>query len=209
VIALTFEPLLGTYQKMPQQLTSELLQRFSTQEGYAMYPDVLRFFGLLRTIKHTQERLPDDKLNWNWDNTIIGLITNSDDRVSGVLRSFGLKISPLRYSKDKATHVEPRTINDDVNFVILSYDVDHGKPNQVVFDAAEQLLSTVIATQRLNHAAESFEKLHVGDDWDQDYQGAKKAGWHALHLDRGGTAGSDEPATGKITDLMDLVRWQP
>lgn len=62
---------------------------------------------------------------------------------------------------------------DDINFVIMSYDVGSEKPESKIFDAAKRILP----------GEERF--LHVGDDVHKDYYAAKRAGWEGVLLDRG------------------------
>lgn len=47
------------------------------------------------------------------------------------------------------------------------------------------------------------EILLVGDDWEQDYRGAKAAGWQAIHLDRSGGASSGD----RIVSLSELAGY--
>jgi len=174
----SFSPFHNSNQKIPQELYSDLLTRFSTKEGYTMYPDVLPFFSMLREIKtqRTQEKL------WNWDTTIVGVITNSDDRVPGVLESFGLEIGPRRGTSDAKSF----SVDDDVNFVVLSYDIGFEKPHPQIFDAAKQLLQDIMADKNGSQSCSpsDFETLYVGDDLEKDYFGARAAGWNAIYLDR-------------------------
>lgn len=69
--------------------------------------------------------------------------------------------------------------NEDISFVILSYDVGVKKPHQAIFDAARVL--------GLVDSAFRHECLHIGDNIEEDYQGAKDAGWKSLLLTRQGT----------------------
>ena len=66
--------------------------------------------------------------------------------------------------------------DEDINFVVLSYDVGSGKPHRAIFDAARAL---GLADSMLEH-----ECLHVGDNIEEDYRGAIDAGWKSLLLDR-------------------------
>jgi hypothetical protein len=177
-------------------------------------------------VKPFFERLHRDT-SWPYKKTIVGVITNSDDRVPGILRSLGLRvqtrvdtISPCFY-----TFFE----TDDISFVVLSYDVGHEKPHQYIFDAASSLLKETLATSARNRyeglTEADFDKLHVGDDLQKDYDGARAAGWHAVLLDRSGIMGKaqglhvarvdmkDKP--GNETEVLvaktlhDLHKWRP
>lgn len=76
----------------------------------------------------------------------------------------------------------------------MSYDVGYGKPHRAIFDAA-RVLGQV-------DAALEHECLHVGDNMEEDYQGAKDAGWKSLLLDRDFKEGSEEIA--RLTNLEQL-----
>lgn len=66
------------------------------------------------------------------------------------------------------------------------------KPSREFFSAIEQRLS--LKPKRL---------LLVGDDWDNDFQAAKGAGWHALHLSRDASSQGSNHDT--IHSLLDVV----
>lgn len=167
---------------MPQGLVNDLLRRFSTSDGYAMYSDVLPFFQMLQSRETRASNSPP----WKWDKTVVGVITNSDSRVPGILESFGLKIGPRRVgSGDERSQQTSK--DNDISFVVLSYDVGHEKPDLRMFDAAIQMLKETLAEDSKGAAITSiddFEKLYVGDSLEKDYFGASEAGWNAVWLDR-------------------------
>ena len=84
---------------------------------------------------------------------------------------------------------------DDIDFVMLSYDVGFEKPDSKIFDATKQMLP----------GQERF--VHVGDDLQKDYLGAKRAGWEGVLLDRESNNSWPENAgpTSRITDLAELI----
>ena len=100
---------------------------------------------------------------------IVGVITNSDDRVPSILSSFGLQVGPSRYGENSPASFKAE---DDINFVITSYDVGCEKPDPGIFDATKQMLP----------GQDRF--LHVGDDLQKDYCAAESAGWEAILLVR-------------------------
>ena len=109
-------------------------------------------------------------LSYGGDSTcIVGVITNSDDRVPPILSSLGLRVGPWRYGNDSWNSIEP---DDDIQFVLMSYDVGLEKPNSGIFNVTRQMLS------------EHERFLHVGDDLQKDYYAAKQAGWEGFLLDR-------------------------
>lgn len=178
---------------MPPALVQELLKKYSTSEGYDLFPDVMPFFEMLRSRTSHSARYHQE---WNWDKTVVGIITNSDARVPGILDSFGLKVGPRRV-KNSAQRIQNASIKDDISFVVLSYDVGHEKPDKRIFDAASEMLKETLAeggkdTEGLE--IDDFEKLYVGDDRVKDFFGATRAGWNAVELDR--NVSSDEKSTG-------------
>lgn len=81
----------------------------------------------------------------------LGVISNSDPRLRDILRNL-----------DLYKHFE---------FVLTSYESGCSKPDKIIFDEALQLCKKNVNPN---------EAIHIGDDIDKDYKGAKAAGWHAL-----------------------------
>ncbi|EUC47372.1 hypothetical protein COCMIDRAFT_90319 [Bipolaris oryzae ATCC 44560] len=220
IIQDTFAPFLQQGQTVPEELTSELLEHYSSSKGYKVFDDVNPLFSMLRNAK--QQR----SYSWPWGTTIVGIITNSDDRIPSVLSSFGLDVASRRYSNNGSTKEVNMTARDqDIDFVLLSYDASVEKPHPVIFSLAEELLGDVLSsrtdTQGRGLQASDFEKLHVGDDLDKDYLGAKGAGWGALLLRRDQGLGKgiqsievqgkkgDKKHVQAVGSLLDIARWQP
>ncbi|KAF2202373.1 hypothetical protein GQ43DRAFT_455150 [Delitschia confertaspora ATCC 74209] len=184
VISNSFKPFLKEKQEMPQQLFSELLTRFSTKDGYKVYEDVTPFFEMLRRAKaNTNHGEP-----WKWQKTVVGVITNSDNRALGVLRSLGLTVGPWTAESSVQRKLNDRA-NFDISFVVLSYDVGFEKPHPFMFTAAKRLLLEISADygqEASTPSLDDYEMLYVGDDVNKDYFGAKAAGWNSLYLDRHG-----------------------
>lgn len=239
IIESAFSPFLQPGQRVPEDLTRELLHHYSSRKGYSLFPDVSPFFDKLRRAKQQQQQ-PND--NWPWQTTITGIITNSDDRVPGILSSFGFKVASRRHGTNSRTDdtsaQDPRGINSqdgqDIDFVVLSYDVGFEKPHPRIFAAAEDILSDMLSknakkvglgdVERELRVGE-FEKLYVGDDLEKDYLGAREAGWDALFLrrdqssiesDAGGVRQIEvEGKDGKkrtvdsVCSLSDIASWRP
>ncbi|XP_073957163.1 rhythmically expressed gene 2 protein-like, partial [Choristoneura fumiferana] len=81
----------------------------------------------------------------------IGVISNYDPRLYEVLSNISL-----------GSHFD---------FVITSYDVGFSKPDKRIFDYAMQEFKGFVAPS---------ECLHIGDDVEKDYEGARAAGWHSV-----------------------------
>ncbi|EDU51558.1 hydrolase HAD superfamily [Pyrenophora tritici-repentis] len=216
VIRGVFNPMLGPTQRFPQGLTKELMRTYSSNAGYTLYKDVKPFFSMLQRAKREaqlQVRTPTHP--WPWEKTIVGIITNSDYRVPYILTSLGLNVMNRRYKEPCHTALMEEE-ETDISFIIMSYDVGIEKPDAAIYKAAEELLGDDI---------EDYEKLHVGDDVDTDYQGAKDAGWDRVLLLRGEeecrVAGKGvqrievENKQGRfktvdaVNSLLDLDTWQP
>ena len=203
VINNTFRRWLKPGEDVPQALVDDLLQRYSTKEGYDIYPDVVPFFRKLRT-----KQSSGAEKSWPWEKTIVGVITNSDDRVPGILSSFGLKVGPRRVDTPDQRTAEA-ALEDDISFVVLSYDVGVGKPDPAMFDAAVDSLKETLHERGDELRAEDFEKVYVGDEMQNDYYGAQTAGWQALFLDRTNTFEKTFEEQGKsiITTTVRQPGW--
>lgn len=232
VISKTFEPFLKNNESVPKPLISDLLTRFSTDKGYHIYPDVLPFFEMLRNSKRNPSGTTDKQNPWPWERTVVGVVTNLDDRASGVLTALGLNVGPRKIGSSAERSTEAN-VDEDISFVVLSYDVGYEKPDRQMFDAAKQLLKETLAEDSENtelQPVDQFEILHIGDELEKDYFGAKNAGWNALMIDRTGyfkdSFLANEPITsvevrlGKdgavdsrkvqvIKDLQGLSAWTP
>ena len=196
VIRNTFREFLNPGKEVPQALVTELLERYSTSEGYNLFDDVQPFFDMLRN----ESKRKTGPAPWIWDKTIVGIITNSDDRVPGVLESFGLKVGPRRVGTADQRRAEA-TLSDDIGFVVLSYDVGFEKPNRQIFDAATEMLKETLAGTQEGLTAEDFEKLYVGDDLEKDYEGAKAAGWNSVFLGRDSSSSGSNSEIEKQREL--------
>ncbi len=160
---------------VPPGLASRLLTRFASSEGYIMAPRLPELLHMLQ-----QQKLQ------SYDRVVVGVITNSDDRVPGILASFGLRVRPLRYGALDQQDGEPRDAPFDIDFHCMSYDVGFEKPDPRIFRAAEEeLLPAVLA--RRGHPLGSnppptWDKLYVGDEAHKDVEGARAAGWFPVLL---------------------------
>jgi FMN phosphatase YigB (HAD superfamily) len=187
VINNTFQTFLRPGQQVPPALITELLHTFSTKDGYKLYPDVKNFFHELRN--PTISKRPDSlEPPWPYKKIMVGVITNSDDRIPGILESLGLKVGSKRFGQTGQYSPQPN-VNNDIDFVVHSYDVGHEKPDKRIFDAATCVLSELLVRDGKGLTSNDFEKLYVGDDAEKDHEGATAAGWHAVLVDRNGVMG--------------------
>ncbi|KAF4984795.1 hypothetical protein FZEAL_86 [Fusarium zealandicum] len=217
VIHNTFTPFLKDSQPLPRDLAPRLLHRFASKDGYDTEPNLVS----------TLQSLGRHKSQMGFENVIVGVITNSDDRVPGILSSFGLNVSPLRSS----TGIDPRTVPNqdyDIDFHCMSYDAGVEKPDELIFHAAEFMLTQVLAVRgkgvgEIIGSTGSWHKVYVGDDFAKDVLGAKKAGWDPVLLDAEDqftdlprlkdspsmTLDSlyEEHAAVRVRSIADLVTW--
>ncbi|KAK5995082.1 Putative uncharacterized hydrolase C7D4.05-like protein [Cladobotryum mycophilum] len=126
-----------------------------------------------------------------FERVVVGVVTNSDDRVPSILSSLGIKVSPSRYGTAEA---EPGAIAErqedyDIDFHCMSYDVGAEKPDVRIFQAAELMLARLIAVRDGKRPAEaaaestSWQKVYVGDEYAKDVVGAVNASWNPVLLD--------------------------
>ncbi len=175
-----------------------------------LYRDVGPFFQLLHDRKHGVSSGRD----WPWDLTVCGVVSNSDDRVSGILTSLGLSVATASVGPPSRKGAATTSPGDaDISFVSLSYDVGYQKPDLQIFAAAAErgraiLLSgsedsemklnpeegsqgpsdasSIPASPVMAAPTGEWTFLHVGDNIEQDVLGAKSAGWNSILLDREG-----------------------
>jgi hypothetical protein len=129
-----------------QELVPLLLTRFSTKQGYGLpNTSIKEFFAALRerhnpfkgsVLAHDLVEL-SRRLN-KWENIVVGLITNSDDRVPSVLESFGLTVAPRRAGlSSSGLKDDAASADTDFQFAVMSYDVGYEKYNPSVLTHAK------------------------------------------------------------------------
>ncbi|XEV02295.1 hypothetical protein FSHL1_007582 [Fusarium sambucinum] len=192
VIHNTFTPLLKDGQTLPQDLAPKLLHRFASREGYGTETGLIDAF---KGLKGSPSR--------HYDQLVVGVITNSDDRIPSILSSLGLSVSPLRYGTDSDGNITKNNIYD-IDFHCMSYDVDVEKPDKRIFSAAESMLAQIISAHSGRNLDESkaelsgWRKVYVGDDYSKDVIGSTNAGWKPVLLDP-----KDD-----CESVSDLKRWR-
>ncbi|KAK8076933.1 hypothetical protein PG996_003103 [Apiospora saccharicola] len=221
VIHNTFTPLSKDGQALPTDLAPKLLHRFASKEGYDVEPGLV---STLRALKQQQDS-PEKR----FDKIVIGVVTNSDDRVPSILSSFGLNVSPMRYGTQIDDIATTSRLDYDVDFHCMSYDVGVEKPDKRIFESAEHMLAQVVAARNGKSLAETeadiktWEKVYVGDEHGKDVVGATNAGWDPVLLDAN-EASEDVPRLAdphshtmagsfvghsvvKVVSIRELVMW--
>ena len=187
---------------VPDKLVQRLIRIFASDEGYALYPDVTSFFERLNRLKYSgtmRGRVAGRKEEF--DSIVVGILSNSDDRVAPILTSLGLQVGSAW--ADDGQLLSPMgaatkgTVRYDIDFIVTSYEAGHEKPNRAIYEVAEKramehLLATTLGG---SHVADrgSWSHVHIGDEYGQDYRGAVEAGWDSyLLLRRDETANSQK-----------------
>lgn len=166
---------------LPTNLTSTLINRFWCKDGYTLFPDI----SYLQKLSQTPQRQKNAK-----QRLVIGVITNSDDRVPDVLSSLGLRVNGLRYNGLPERMVEESRNGEDqeaqdIDFCIMSYDVGVEKPHPEIFNAAISTLDSLLQSEGNSYESKDWDLLYVGDEVAKDAKGAVQAGWDAVLVDRG------------------------
>jgi hypothetical protein len=142
----------------------KLLHRFWSNEGYTLLSDVPL---VLRGVRNLQGLI--------YDRVVVGVITNSDDRVPDILTSLGVKVGRRRYGQS-LEEVGDSKVAWDIDFAVMSYDVGVEKPEKGIFDAACKMAGSVSADVEEG----GWAKVYVGDEYGKDVVGANGAGWNAV-----------------------------
>ena len=135
-------------------------------------PDVQTIFQQLRS--HRQAK--------SYGSLVVGVVTNSDDRVPDVLSSLGLHVGSIRYGSDPALPRLNAKENYDIEFSVMSFDVGHEKPDPQIFKAAEEMLKTekLDLPSEIDTDPSAWQKIYVGDEYSKDVVGSLNAGWNAV-----------------------------
>jgi FMN phosphatase YigB (HAD superfamily) len=209
---------------LPRGMIETLLNRFAGDGGYTLYDDVAPFFARMRELRASSDTTPFDRI-------VLGVISNSDDRVPEVLKALGLRVGDTRADEDRSSMELPGfeergskqrpqpqgpnitnqkdQLDADLNLVITSYEAGEEKPNKLIFDVAKRQARLLVRQDAHTHGsapaglddAGDWTCIHVGDDYQKDYVGAIDAGWQSYFLERDGSA--ERPAH-TIRSLMDL-----
>ena len=190
-------------------MVEEVVDRSASREGYALYDDVTPLFQRLRTWRMDG---PKRGAARPFDRIIVGVVSNSDDRISAVLESLGLNVGAVRADQDKRSMELPgfeerrdKTTpsrgslrvqeNSNIDMIITSYEAGGEKPDKLIFDVAKRQAHRFVcgsddamspaeqACMVTKHLDSSdWVCMHVGDDYEKDYRGAINAGWSSRLL---------------------------
>ncbi|RAH82032.1 haloacid dehalogenase-like hydrolase [Aspergillus japonicus CBS 114.51] len=200
---------------LPDGLVQHLLDRFACRDGYALDANADAFFTRLRHLKSTNSRLGP------FDRVVVGVVSNSDDRVPAVLESLGLRVGMCRADQDvSSTQLpgfemrEPRDADRvnchqsderiyDLDMVITSYEAGAEKPSPVIFEVARRQAMKLVGASE-GSDGRNWTCVHVGDNYDKDYRAAIDAGWQAFYIPLGDDA--KRPSQGSRTgSLLDVI----
>ncbi|KAF3390371.1 hypothetical protein F1880_009199 [Penicillium rolfsii] len=166
--------------ELPSGMVETLLNRFAGDEGYTLYDDVRPFFARMRELRASSDTSPFDRI-------VLGVISNSDDRVPGVLKSLGLRVGDTRADEDRSSmelpgfeergsspKSQPRDPNTtlenkaqshtDLDLVITSYEAGEEKPNKLIFDVAKRQARLLVRSDAHTHDSTPAGLAEL-DDW--------------------------------------------
>ncbi|KAJ5115100.1 hypothetical protein NUU61_000859 [Penicillium alfredii] len=210
---------------LPAGMVDVLLDRFAGDGGYALYDDVAPFFARMRQIKSAAAEAPFDRV-------LLGIISNSDDRVPAVLKALGVRVGDVRADQDLSSmelpgfeerrgggagepivpaHEQTLVRDLDLDFVITSYEAGEEKPSRKIFDVAKRQAQRLACSSSSAHTStpasadgpDNWVCVHVGDDYAKDYLAAKDAGWESYLLPR--NSGDQHSDARTIHSLLDLA----
>ncbi|KAL2868639.1 HAD-like domain-containing protein [Aspergillus lucknowensis] len=197
----------NTTTEIPAALIHDLLDRFASIRGYKLCRGVAPFFKHLRSIQRDGGGLEARR------KIVIGVVSNSDDRICSVLQSLGVSVGEARAGEteshklpgfeEERERISPLQHQKDVDFVLTSYQLGVEKPDPLVWDVA---LRTAQSLRPGAGDNEGWECVHVGDEYARDYHGAVNAGWKAYYLSQQAEAPANVPeGTKTIKSLLDLI----
>ncbi|KAL2314055.1 Hydrolase [Schizosaccharomyces pombe] len=127
---------------VPAEMAEELWSYFSKKTGYTIHPLLIDFLK-----RNKEER-----------KYIIGIISNTDERIRTVLEDYG--------------------IDHLIDIYAFSYDVGFEKPSREIFDYAMEK-----AVKLLGQEIQPEECMHLGDDLIKDVSAARNIQWNAEYCD--------------------------
>ncbi|KAK0716239.1 hypothetical protein B0H67DRAFT_489348 [Lasiosphaeris hirsuta] len=216
VIHDTFRPLLAPHDTVPVDLAPKLFAHFATDAGYL--PAATPLPSLLAALRPPRPG--------GGPRVVTGVLTNSDDRVPGILASLRVRVSPLRAGFTPPPDEIAAHRPCHVDFCALSYDVGATKPDPGVFRAAEGLAAAAVTAgegeqdglgrwtggkwegMARDWVIGDWVRVYVGDEKGKDVKGALAAGWNAVLIDPEGTSGIVKGlGDGHLRRLSECFAW--
>ncbi|KAF7714861.1 Uncharacterized protein PECH_000010 [Penicillium ucsense] len=181
--------------ELPSGMVEKLLDRFTGDGGYRLYDDVLPFFAKMRDLRASNSSDVQSNTKLPFDRIVLGVISNSDDRVPEVLKSLGLRVGRTRADVDRSSTAlpgfeeqgdaenqhQPRTDNGladvqsdvDLDLVITSYEAGAEKPDRLIYDVAKRQARRLV--QHQDRGLESRSDV-------TDMEGEESDGWTCVHV---------------------------
>ncbi|KLJ07217.1 hypothetical protein EMPG_17299 [Blastomyces silverae] len=181
--------------EVPEELVRKLLKRFESREGYLLYPDVEEFVSRMRRWREQKRLHRANGGAHGFERIVVGVISNSDDRSANILTSLGVRVGPLGWTTHaaKAVTTAHETNSDggdapaDIDFIVTSYEAGEEKPHRKIFDFAKERAKKCIERDgSLSSNDTDWTCIHIGDHYENDYEGAIDAGWDSFLLPRDG-----------------------
>ncbi|PGH04116.1 hypothetical protein AJ80_08578 [Polytolypa hystricis UAMH7299] len=150
-----------------------------------------------------------------WERIVVGVVSNTDDRVASILTDLGLKVGDPGLVAGSDRSIEERLrarrrgVENDVDFVLTSYEAGREKPDRRIFDVARKRAEEVVLVNGEEEERLEWRCMHVGDDYERDYMGAVGAGWDAYLLPRDGDHLALESVREKYGDSVKQIRSLP
>lgn len=193
---------------LPNGLVQRLLDRFASREGYTLYPDVPEFMARMREVKSRLAQRQGYTFG-SFERVVVGVVSNSDDRIPAVLKSLGLSVGDMRADQgvssmrlpgfEERAAGEDSTQLHDLDLVITSYDAGAEKPSRTIFDVAKRQALRLSGSEDES----TWVCVHAGDDYAKDYQAAMDAGWEGFYIPREGT---EQASVRSLTELFDVLQ---
>ncbi|KAF3220617.1 hypothetical protein TWF106_006676 [Orbilia oligospora] len=161
----TFTPLLptSTVTKYPTNLAEALWTHFCTDKGYSIFDGTIPFLWNIKDLKAVATRTREGQADWKYRTITIGVISNSDARVAGVLSSMGIAITHRAMSQDG--------------------ELKKRKAKNSLRRQGSKLVKSL---------RKGWDWYHVGDNKEEDVAGAYEAGGVGILFDRNKEIGETE-----------------
>ncbi|KAF3162168.1 hypothetical protein TWF788_002142 [Orbilia oligospora] len=161
----TFTPLLPTLTvtKYPTNLAEALWTHFCTDKGYSIFDGTIPFLWNIKDLKAVATRTREGQADWKYRTITIGVISNSDARVAGVLSSMGIAITHRAMSQDG--------------------ELKKRKAKNSLRRQGSKLVKSL---------RKGWDWYHVGDNKEEDVAGAYEAGGVGILFDRNKEIGETE-----------------